>query len=411
MLAFQETYQKADTRYISEAEEKEDAVLMCCGTCAVAAYIEYGENKSQVTVGNLGDSRAVAGKFRGGKMFVESLSEDHSVATSPSERSRLRQDFPDLPAIITMGDEDLEEHGTVMGLCRFTRSLGDCHMKSTGSAEAFNDWHTVHKTGLNIALPDQGKQYISSTAECRETSISDGFILIACDGIWDEMDNQEAANICGRLLVKTAMDKTANVADLFVAECLQKAATRVADEYDEEENMTIEELRKRPCGKAPGARSLLHDDMTVIVIDFVDTAGLDKRATALKMDLPPSSVPVQHIPRPKPMVDPRLSALSVAIPGASTPPQMRKGTKNVRSKCRRPVTLNLSAPPRAAEAAGAVWRVPAMALDGGEGQGKGKAKPLRAAKNLKTKRRGSSIGAVSDLAAASEAVADDDDDE
>ena len=32
----------------------------------------------------------------------------------------------------------------------------------------------------------------------------------------------------GKLLVKTAMDKTANVADLFVAECLKKAATRVS---------------------------------------------------------------------------------------------------------------------------------------------------------------------------------------
>ena len=133
MVAFAEGLQAADERYIATAEEKKDAVLMCCGTCAVAAYVEYGEKKSAVTVGNLGDSRAVAGKFRGGKMMVEGLSEDHSVATSPSERDRLRKEFPDLPAIITMGDAELEEHGTVMGLCRFTRSIGDCHMKSTAS--------------------------------------------------------------------------------------------------------------------------------------------------------------------------------------------------------------------------------------------------------------------------------------
>ena len=397
MVAFQEMYQKTDTQYISEAEEKEDAVLMCCGTCAVAAYIEYGEKKSQVTVGNLGDSRAVAGKFRGGQMFVEGLSEDHSVATSPSERSRLRQEFPDLPAIITMGDEDLEEHGTVMGLCRFTRSLGDCHMKSTGSAEAFNAWHDANKTGLNIRVPEEEKQYISSTAECRETSISDGFILIACDGIWDEMDNKEAADICGKLLVKTAMDKTANVADLFVAECLKKAASRVADEFEEEEDLTIEELRKRPCGKTPGARSLLHDDMTVIVIDFVDMANLDKRAKALKMDMPPSPTPQAA---PKPMIDPRLLAMSEAIqPGASTPPSQRKGTKNVSSKRRGSVMLSLNAPPPSGGAGGE--RVPAMALDGGEGQGKGKSRGK--AKGLKGKRRGSSTGAVQDMAAAAAA--------
>lgn len=400
MVAFQEMYQKADTQYIAEAEEKEDAVLMCCGTCAVAAYIEYGEKKSQVTVGNLGDSRAVAGKFRGGQMYVEGLSEDHSVATSPSERSRLQQEFTDVPSIITMGDEDLEEHGTVMGLCRFTRSLGDCHMKSTGSAEAFNAWHDANKTGLNIRVPEEEKQYISSTAECRETSISDGFILIACDGIWDEMDNKEAANICGKLLVKTAMDKTANVADLFVTECLKKAATRVADEFDVEGDLTIEELRKRPCGKTTGARSLLHDDMTVIVIDFVDMASLDKRAKALKMDMPPSPTPK---PQPKPVVDPRLVRLSAPVaiqPGASTPYSQRKGTKNVSSNRHGSVMLSLNAPPPAGGGGGG--RVPTMALDGGEGQGKGVSRGK--AKGVKGKRRGSSAGAVQDMAAAAAAT-------
>ena len=38
MVAFAEGLQAADERYIATAEEKQDAVLMCCGTCAVAAY-------------------------------------------------------------------------------------------------------------------------------------------------------------------------------------------------------------------------------------------------------------------------------------------------------------------------------------------------------------------------------------
>ena len=44
----------------------------------------------------------------------------------------------------------------------------------------------------------------------------------------------------------------------------------MADEFEEEEDLTVEELRKRPCGKSPGARSLLHDDMTVIAGRYVD---------------------------------------------------------------------------------------------------------------------------------------------
>ena len=65
-------------------------------------------------------------------------------------------------------------------------------------------------------MPEEERQYISSEAECRETTITDGLVLISCDGIWDEMDNNQAADICGRLLVKTANDPKANVADLFV---------------------------------------------------------------------------------------------------------------------------------------------------------------------------------------------------
>eukprot|EP01043_Picozoa_sp_COSAG02_P043490 COSAG02_NODE_3792_length_6225_cov_5.149037_3_plen_208_part_00 len=167
---------------------------------------------------------------------------------------------------------------------------------------------------------------------------------------------------------------------------------QVADEFEEEEDLTVEELRRRPCGKTPGARSLLHDDMTVIVIDFVDLKGLDKRAKALKMDMPPSPVPAQAA---MPMIDPRLLAASEAIqPGASTPPAQRRGTKSVSNKRRGSVMLSLNAPPPAGEGGG---RVPAMALDGGEGQGKGKTRGQ--AKGLKNKRRGSSTGAVGDMAA------------
>ena len=128
-------------------------------------------------------------------------------------------------------------------------------------------------------MPEEERQYISSEAECRETTITDGFVLIACDGIWDEMDNNQAADICGRLLVKTANDPKANVADLFVEvrravskdplpslsprcrcacgltdcrrglllqECLKQAAKRVSEEFEEEENLTIDALKKRP---------------------------------------------------------------------------------------------------------------------------------------------------------------------
>ena len=41
-------------------------------------------------------------------------------------------------------------------------------------------------------MPEEERQYISSEAECRETTITDGFVLIACDGIWDEIADATA---------------------------------------------------------------------------------------------------------------------------------------------------------------------------------------------------------------------------
>ena len=173
---------------------------------------------------------------------------------------------------------------------------------------------------------------------------------------------------------------------------------QVADEFEEEEGLTVEELRRRPCGKTPGARSLLHDDMTVIVIDFVDLKNLEKRAKALKMDMPASPLP-QKVATP--IVHPRLLAASEAIqPGTSTPPAQRRGTKIVSTKRRGSVMLNLNGPPPTGQGGG---RVPEMALDGGEGQGKGKSRGQ--SKGLKNKRRGSSTGALGDIAAMQAATA------
>ena len=89
-------------------------------------------------------------------------------------------------------------------------------------------------------MPERERQYISSEAECRETTITDGFVLIACDGIWDEMDNNQAADICGRLLVKTANDPKANVADLFVE--VRRAVSK------------SQPFQKAPCPLSPRCR-------------------------------------------------------------------------------------------------------------------------------------------------------------
>ena len=42
--------------------------------------------------------------------------------------------------------------------------------------------------------------YIIPTPEFREQHIENGFLLLACDGLWDEMENEEAVSVVARLL-------------------------------------------------------------------------------------------------------------------------------------------------------------------------------------------------------------------
>ena len=49
-----------------------------------------------------------------------------------------------------------------------------------------------------------------------------------------------------------------------------KIVHRVRANFAEESSLTLDELKQRPCGRAiSGARSLLHDDLTVVILDIV----------------------------------------------------------------------------------------------------------------------------------------------
>lgn len=244
---------------------------------AVGAFVRFGD-EIEVTIGNAGDCRAVCGYFEGSgsgaTLEAKALSSDHSVAASASERARLRGDFPGQQVIVSEQVDESEEleDGTVLGLCRFTRGLGDGHLKSPACTAAFNEHHARKGTGLEVpALRSGGPVYISSVPECTTSSFTDGFLVLACDGVWDEMDNRQAVRTAGKLLLQHRADPTVNIAELFIDQVIKNAAARIADEVEGEEDMTARELRRRPCGKAPGARSSLHDDITVVIVDFMST--------------------------------------------------------------------------------------------------------------------------------------------
>lgn len=168
--------------------------------------------------------------------------------------------------------------GRVKTIAAFTRSIGDCMLKYPKAAFI----HNVCCPGTPITpLPGQtGKKkvppYISVQTDITVADIpEDGFVLIGCDGVWDEMSTEEAVRIVGELLDRAAAIEEAgrapvDVAAQFIDEVLKAAVVRLNKSNDKIlSTITLPKLKARPVGKCEMRdRSNLHDDITVIILDF-----------------------------------------------------------------------------------------------------------------------------------------------
>jgi hypothetical protein len=134
--------------------------------------------------------------------------------------------------------------------------------------------------------------FILNEAEVSEwTAGSDGFLILASDGVWDEMSCEEAVETVAEYLSQTEEQRGQRKAVLpgegngaaavLVEAALRKAHARIVGTIEEEEETTFEELLARPPGKNdtwPYGRSLLHDDITALVVEMpLSAATADER--------------------------------------------------------------------------------------------------------------------------------------
>ena len=248
-----------------------DPAMLFAGTCAVGSYIDL--NTKTVCVSNLGDSRAVIGMFKGKELVTLPMSSDHTAA-DVAERTRVQDAHPKDPTCVVQMSED-DDDWRVKQICAFTRSIGDCQMKDKTASTLYNTY-TKRKVMPRPGVKAKGeshktKPYIVNTPEYTEhKDMEDGFLIVGCDGVWDEMDSEEAVRICAKLILDNAKNDKANIADLFIEEVLKKVVVRCQESYEEEENLTISDLKKRPQGKKDFShRSCLHDDITVVIYHFM----------------------------------------------------------------------------------------------------------------------------------------------
>jgi pyruvate dehydrogenase phosphatase len=154
------------------------------GSCALVAI--FDPEKGVLRVANTGDSRAVLGRWENGKYVAEAMSSDHT-GFNQDEVERLRREHP--------GEEVIDEKtGRIFGLA-VTRAFGDARWKWTEELT-----RKAHEMFFGPAPRPNGvvktPPYLTAEPEIKETKVQTGahpdFLIMASDGLWDQMSNQDA---------------------------------------------------------------------------------------------------------------------------------------------------------------------------------------------------------------------------
>lgn len=190
--------------FCSEETAKAGVDPIVSGTTCVAVLFDG----KTMHVANVGDSRAIIGVMDNEKHELKTteLTDDHKPQR-PDEKARLEKSSALLLTereVRGFGDESKiyicrERGGDIVYGVLFTRSLGDL------------DAH--NHLGVS-ALPEMTERIISE---------NDRYIIIASDGVWDYMTNEEVMAFC------TQFSDPLKAAEALVAEASNRWETRDAD--------------------------------------------------------------------------------------------------------------------------------------------------------------------------------------
>mmetsp|Transcript_45632 Transcript_45632/g.118013 ORF Transcript_45632/g.118013 Transcript_45632/m.118013 type:complete len:470 (-) Transcript_45632:76-1485(-) len=182
-----------DDEFLAKAREKEvlDGSTMIIGLLfpddsKPGADGSKIKGRCRLLIANLGDSRAVLCRSQGGRLSAVRLSDDHKPGRA-DERRRIEAkggvvDMQGVWRVFTPGPAQFGGRNVLWGLA-VSRAFGDLLMKEPqryGCAGATGE--------LVSAVPE------IHTYEVHPTE--DRFLIIACDGIWDVLGDDDAVGVC-----------------------------------------------------------------------------------------------------------------------------------------------------------------------------------------------------------------------
>jgi len=217
------------------------------GACALVTLVHNGK----VYAANAGDCKGVICKSEGGRVTVRKVNRKLN-ANSKKEQQRLRQEFTDDDIFVCKrGDEGA---CYVKNRLQPTRSFGDFRLKYP---EFNNPKGLGTDHGYRMKIENFKGPYISHVPEIKifELDRNDKYLILSSDGMWDELKNDDVAQI----VQKNLADKQKLTTELLNS-ALSTAAKKI--------NMSEQELRSM----AVGHRRRYHDDMTIIVVDLENQA-------------------------------------------------------------------------------------------------------------------------------------------
>ncbi|KAJ3190229.1 hypothetical protein HDU85_000522 [Gaertneriomyces sp. JEL0708] len=270
------------------------------GSCAIVAYIEGPHVYTACT----GDSRAIIGRRRGDGTFEAlALSEDQTTA-NPREYARLLEEHPG-------EDNTVVARGRVLGGLMPTRAFGDSRYK----------WDREDQELLQLRLPRalyKTPPYVTAIPEVTHYEINprvDKFLILATDGIWDRLTNEQCADLVGGYMQRHQMVPD----EPTVGQSLKEiAGTNMGSRWSWEDDNAATHLIRNALGQGVPERisSLLslqapvsrryRDDMTANIVFFGESTP--NSSVSFKDSTPKGAVdsqPFQDVDLRKADVKPR----------------------------------------------------------------------------------------------------------
>ncbi|XP_023768365.1 probable protein phosphatase 2C 14 [Lactuca sativa] len=235
-------FMKTDDEFLKQGLES--------GSCCVTAFIEGKE----LVVSNLGDCRAVLSR----KGKAEALTKDHR-ASHEDERKRIQ----DKGGYVELHRGTWRVHGVLA----VSRSIGDAHLK---------DWVLGEPETTILPLTDDLE-----------------YLILASDGLWDEVGNQEAVDMVTRCMrnISSKPKKVYRVKQIKqrinnnIINNKWKETENENENENEEPSLKVRRISHvdqvngmmpLPCGLVDSCKELLNlavsrgslDDITVMILDL-----------------------------------------------------------------------------------------------------------------------------------------------